>query len=99
MRVPTRGLREWRAYPESAVVLRACHHKPPACAGAIAHDATTGAHAHAAERIREKHDGRFETLGLVQVHQPDEIRSAGLERQRLDVTGGLEIVVQRFSGV
>ena len=66
---------------------------------AIALDADVHPRREAAARIGEKHDGRLEALGLVQVHDPDDVGAARLERKRLDLARVLAIVLERVGGV
>ena len=53
----------------------------------------------ATERIGQKDDIGLEPLGLVQVHQPHDVRAPGLERQRLDLARGLAVGLERIRRV
>ena len=53
----------------------------------------------AAARVGQEHDVGLEPLGLVQVHQPDDVGAAGLERQRLDLVRRLAVGLERVGGI
>ena len=50
-------------------------------------------------RVGQKHDVRLEPLGLVQVHQPHDVRAPGLERERLDFARRLAVGFERIGRI
>ena len=46
---------------------------------AVALDMHVGPRLHPSGRVGQKHDVRLEPLRLVQIHQPDDVRTSGLE--------------------
>ena len=54
---------------------------------------------HCSGRVSQKHDVRFESLGLVQVHQPHDVRTPRLEWERLDFTCRLAVCFERISSI
>lgn len=62
-------------------------------------DAPVRPWSHATAGVREEHYFGLAPLGLVEVHQPDRVGSAGLERDGLNLARLLRIVLQRVSRI
>ena len=73
--------------------------QPAARLQPVALDVHVGPRLHASSRVGQEHDVCLESLGLVQVHQPHDVRAPRLEWERLHFAGRLAVGFERISRI